>query len=148
MLHPPADTERFAEPADIARGPTRRAVWWLCPPAARLGMRPDRRLGELAPRLRQPRALYLALRPQAVSVAAYFGRAVREISGRPEPLVLTSAVRDRAYQALLAAGNPEATHAYSLHTTGYAFDVLRRYRVARARAAPCSSCSTASRRST
>lgn len=127
VLHPPADTETFATPADIARA-RRDGRLVALPGPARLGMRPDRRVGELAPRLRRPRALYFALRPQAVSVATSFGRAVRDISGHPEPLVLTSAVRDRSYQALLAAGNPEATHAYSLHTTGYAFDVLRRYR--------------------
>jgi hypothetical protein len=40
---------------------------------------------------------------------------------------MTSAVRDERYQALLADSNPEATSEYSLHTTGYAFDVLRRY---------------------
>ena len=40
---------------------------------------------------------------------------------------MTSTVRDEEYQALLARGNPEATINYSLHTTGFAFDVLRRY---------------------
>jgi hypothetical protein len=37
-------------------------------------------------------------------------------------------VRDTPYQRALARGNPEATHAYSLHTTGFAFDVRRNYR--------------------
>ena len=32
------------------------------------------------------------------------------------------------YQDLLVVSNAEATSEYSLHTTGYAFDVLRRYR--------------------
>jgi hypothetical protein len=41
---------------------------------------------------------------------------------------MTSAVRDQRYQDLLSARNVEATSRYSLHTTGYAFDVLRRYR--------------------
>ena len=40
---------------------------------------------------------------------------------------MTSAVRDDAYQELLRGSNPEATHGYSLHTTGYAFDVARDY---------------------
>ena len=40
---------------------------------------------------------------------------------------MTSAVRDLEYQALLAARNPEATQEYSLHTTGWSFDVLREY---------------------
>jgi hypothetical protein len=40
---------------------------------------------------------------------------------------VTSTVRDELYQQRLRAGNPEATHGYSLHTTGYAFDIRRRY---------------------
>ena len=41
-------------------------------------------------------------------------------------------MRDQRYQDLLLQTNPEATSAYSLHTTGYAFDVLRSYRNRRA----------------
>jgi hypothetical protein len=36
-------------------------------------------------------------------------------------------VRDERYQRLLVRRNREATRNYSLHTTGWAFDVLRRY---------------------
>ena len=36
-------------------------------------------------------------------------------------------MRDRSYQSLLRRGNPEATENYSLHTTGWSFDILRRY---------------------
>ena len=49
------------------------------------------------------------------------------ISGSSTPLIVTSAVRDETYQRFLSQANPEATAAYSLHTTGYAFDLLRRY---------------------
>jgi hypothetical protein len=55
------------------------------------------------------------------------GRRVKELSGAAKPLEITSTVRDDAYQQLLRKDNPEATHGYSLHTTGYAFDVERRY---------------------
>jgi hypothetical protein len=37
-------------------------------------------------------------------------------------------VRDKDYQRVLAATDREATTAYSLHTTGYAFDIARMYR--------------------
>ena len=37
-------------------------------------------------------------------------------------------MRDDAYQKRLVARNREATRNYSLHTTGWAFDVLRDYR--------------------
>jgi hypothetical protein len=40
---------------------------------------------------------------------------------------VTSAVRDERYQHLVAAANIEATHGYSLHTTGYTFDIRRAY---------------------
>ena len=36
-------------------------------------------------------------------------------------------MRDVAYQQLLVRRNREATHNYSLHTTGWAFDVARDY---------------------
>jgi hypothetical protein len=52
---------------------------------------------------------------------------VRELSGQ-SPLVVTSTVRDGSYQRALADRNREATRRYSLHTTGWAFDVLREYR--------------------
>jgi hypothetical protein len=40
---------------------------------------------------------------------------------------VTSTVRDERYQRVLAASDIEATHAYSLHATGYAFDISRTY---------------------
>jgi hypothetical protein len=55
-------------------------------------------------------------------------RLSREASGVQAPLTVTSTVRDAAYQDLLVGNNPEATPNYSLHTTGWAFDVSRRYR--------------------
>jgi hypothetical protein len=36
-------------------------------------------------------------------------------------------VRDSAYQQLLADRNPQATDDYSLHTTGWSFDIARDY---------------------
>ena len=51
-------------------------------------------------------------------------RGLNEDSGS---LIVTSAVRDRSYQKQLGRKNAEATDAYSLHTTGWSFDVLREY---------------------
>ena len=53
---------------------------------------------------------------------------MRDITRSRAALTVTSTVRDRRYQALLVARNIQATAAYSLHTTGFAFDVLRSYR--------------------
>jgi hypothetical protein len=53
---------------------------------------------------------------------------VKSISGSDGRLVVTSSVRDARYQRLLLSRNREATPNYSLHTTGWAFDILRSYR--------------------
>ena len=45
------------------------------------------------------------------------GAATQAIAGTA-PLVVTSTVRDKDYQHVLAATDMEATRAFSLHTTG------------------------------
>jgi hypothetical protein len=126
VLHPPSDTERYADATDL------RAAWEAgtlhpLPDDRSLGFAIDRELAELAPRLDRPKTLYRGLRPEALAVLLYIGKRVQEISGSTRPLLVTSAVRDDEYQELLRDGNPEAAHGYSLHTTGYAFDIRRRY---------------------
>ena len=126
VLHPPSDTERYADATDL------RTAWedgtlHPVPDEPALGFRIDRELGELAPQLDRPKTLYSGLRPEALAVLLYIGKRVREISDSTRPLLVTSAVRDDEYQDALRRGNPEAAHGYSLHTTGYAFDVRRRY---------------------
>ena len=56
----------------------------------------------------------------------YIGQRVHELSGS-RPLILTSAVRDLRYQRVLLRHNSMAARRYSLHTTGYAFDIARSY---------------------
>ncbi|HEX2084998.1 MAG TPA: transglycosylase SLT domain-containing protein [Solirubrobacteraceae bacterium] len=127
VLHRPDDTEVFAEPQAIETARDEGELVGL--PADRLraaGIRVDRRMGELAERQSVDASLYRALRPEALALLVYLGDAVKAIS-RSEPLVLTSTVRDLGYQQLLTRRNSEATHGYSLHTTGWAFDVERRY---------------------
>jgi hypothetical protein len=125
VLHPQLSTEVFADPAAVSAA---RQAGKLAPLPARLGFRIDRRMGELAPRLGQRPELYRALRPAALAVAGWMAPTVARISRVATPLIMTSAVRDQRYQDLLTVRNVEATSGYSLHTTGYAFDVLRRYR--------------------
>jgi hypothetical protein len=64
---------------------------------------------------------------EGAQVAVYMVALVRRASGSTAPLTVTSTVRDRDYQRLLVGRNQEATRGYSLHTTGWSFDVLRRY---------------------
>jgi len=127
VLHPPGSTPRFTTPARL------RDAWeddQLAPfpddPRV-TGLRRDRRMGELARRIGQQPSLYEGLRPEALATALYIGAQVRAFS-RQAPLTVTSTVRDDLYQRRLIRRNGEATRGYSLHTTGWAFDIARRYR--------------------
>jgi hypothetical protein len=128
VLHPPERTAVYGDPFAVGRA--RAAGELIALDGRRLagfGVRIDHRVGELARRLRQSPRLYRALRPQALRILEVIGAGVRDISGAT-PLTVTSTVRDTRYQRLLAARNTEATARYSLHTTGWAFDVSRDYR--------------------
>jgi hypothetical protein len=131
LLHPVEDTVRFADPRALRRAYTDGSVVALdVAGLAGVGVRVDGDMGELAGRVKAPQALYRGLRPEALALLVYLSRGVERISGRT-PLVLTSTVRDQRYQRALLRRNVEATAGYSLHTTGWAFDVLRRYRSGR-----------------
>ena len=92
------------------------------------GLRIDEDMGELTEDLDRETELYRGLRPQALATLLYMGTAARQIAGA-DPLVVTSTARDLDYQeAIIEDGNPEATRDYSLHTTGFSFDIERRYR--------------------
>jgi hypothetical protein len=130
VLHPLASTRVYASPADVARARASGELRALPGNAADLHLLIDPRMGELAPKLHQSPSLYRALRPESLAVLVYIAAGAHEISGQ-SPLIVTSTVRDKQYQGLLAKGNPEATHAYSLHTTGYSFDIQRTYRTHR-----------------
>jgi soluble lytic murein transglycosylase-like protein len=129
VLHAQSSTEQFATPDDLRAAyadgrltPLPRAL------LAQHGIRVDAQMGELAGRLKRSRDTYRGLRPEALALLVVLGAGTKEISGSA-PLVLTSTVRDERYQRLLLAdGNGEATRKYSLHTTGWAFDILRSYR--------------------
>ena len=127
VLHPAADTPAFATADELEQAWDAGDIVPFGADEAVTGLRSDRRMGELARRIGQPVELYRGLRPEALALALYIGAQVRELSGQ-EPLIVTSTVRDGSYQGALAARNREATRRYSLHTTGWAFDVLREYR--------------------
>lgn len=128
VLHPAARTPVLQTPPDVAAAERSGALTTL---SARdladhaLAIAPS--MGELGPRLRQGKRVDRALRPRALRTLELIGTAVHQISGAG-PLTVTSTVRDHRYQSMLEGTNPEATHAYSLHTTGWAFDLSRAYR--------------------
>ena len=126
VFHPENETEVFDSPDEIESAIDDGELLPL-PNQPSLGWEPDRDIGELASELDQEPALYRALRPEALATLTYLAELVRNESGAAAPLQVTSAVRDREYQELLVGVNPEATAEYSLHTTGWSFDVRRDY---------------------
>jgi hypothetical protein len=127
VLHPRGRTEAFRDPAALRAAWDDGRVVGLPGAPGRLGFRVDATMGSLAGRIGQSRSLYRGLRPEARALLAYLAAGVRAISGTRAALVVTSTVRDQRYQRLLVAHEREATRRYSLHTTGWAFDVLRAY---------------------
>lgn len=127
VLHPQDETEAFTTPDDLRDAYDDGRIVAL--PRAELlerGVAIDRGMGELAGRLKRSRRTYRGLRAPALSLLAYIGAGVKTISGS-EPLIVTSTVRDKAYQRQLLRRNREATPNYSLHTTGWSFDIMRTY---------------------
>jgi hypothetical protein len=130
VLHPPDRTQVFADPLAVQRA---RAAGELQPLTRErlrgFGLRIAPSMGELAGRVQERRELYRALRPQALRTLEVIGAGVRAIA-HTRPLVVTSTVRDERYERVLADHGLGDGNAYSLHTTGWAFDIARRYRSA------------------
>ena len=128
VLHPSDRTAPYRDPAAIRRA---RATGELVAldrrKLAEADVRIDPTMGELAGRVHQSPRLYRALRPQALRMLQVLGAGTRAI-GRTGALTVTSTVRDARYQHVLASRNIEATSNFSLHTTGWAFDISRNYR--------------------
>lgn len=127
VLHPLGQTRVYQRPSDIAAASSSGELRPLPGNAADLFLRVDPGMGSLARRLGVRRSLYRALRPESLATLVYIAAGTHEISGEA-PLTVTSTVRDKAYQRLLVKRNIQAARDYSLHTTGYSFDILRRYR--------------------
>ena len=131
-LRPPHSTPQFDRPRDV-QAAWRRGRLAKLPRGS--GLVYKRGMGQLAKKLGRRPQLYRGLRPDAVATLQYIGRRVRELSGVKGGLRVTSTVRDYRYQRRLLQVNSMATPGYSLHTTGYAFDIAREYRSPRQAAA-------------
>ena len=127
VFHPPDVRPRFATPdaleEAVARGVLRTLPW--DPARERFSIDPS--LERITARLDGDPASYRTLRPRALGVLRYVAGQVYELSGEERPLTVTRAAYDEASGlALTPPDLDEATHV-SLHATGYAFDVRRRY---------------------
>jgi hypothetical protein len=127
VMHPHASTSRFHRPREIARAWKRHELERIPQDARRTHIAISGTCGQIAPKLRRSKRLYLGLRPPARDVLLYIGSRVHELSHSRRPLTLTSALRDDVYQRRLLRVNANAAHSYSIHTTGYAFDIARSY---------------------
>jgi hypothetical protein len=126
VFHPVEETEVFDDHEEVSDAREDGELVSL-PDDSSLGFEVHRKLGEYADEVGAPPELYRALRPEALATLIYLAERVRALNDRQGALIVTSAVRDLEYQEMLAASNPEATDEYSLHTTGWSFDILRRY---------------------
>jgi hypothetical protein len=126
VMHPRPITPQFKTPNAIAAAWKRHALRAIPRDAAHTHIAVSRFLGQEAHALGRSRRLYTGLRPGALTVLLYIGERVHELSGGRK-LLVTSAVRDQRYQRVLTRVNVNATRAYSMHTTGYAFDIARNY---------------------
>ena len=126
VFHPRDQTEVFEDAGDLEDA-IRHGDLVPLPYRPALGWIPSHQMGELAPQLDQDPNLYRTLRPEALATLGYLAGIVKEISGADKPLHVNSAARSQEYQDLLIATNPEATQEYSLHTTGWTFDIARKY---------------------
>ena len=127
VLHPPDRTESFAGPDALGAAYGSGSVLPLPSDAAALGLAYDGGLGSSAGSVGEPAALYRGLRPAAVDLLIELAARVKALSGGAVPLIVAGAVQDRRYQSQSGVADPEAYDAYSLDTTGYAFEIRRRY---------------------
>jgi hypothetical protein len=127
VMHPRDQTQSFADPVALARAETAGTLVPLDAAALKAhGILIDKHMGELAPMLHQAPTLYRFIRPEALATIEWIGSTVRRIAGGGD-LTITSTVRDDRYQKQLTERNAEATHNFSMHTTGWAFDFMRSF---------------------
>ena len=127
MLHPLYRTHRFSNPNALAAAWKHHVLRAIPRNASSTHVAMGPFMGEEARALGRSKRLYRGLRAPTLQVLLYIGRRVHEISGSKHPLIVTSAVRDNRYQSVLMRVNANAARSYSLHTTGYAFDIARSY---------------------
>jgi hypothetical protein len=126
VLHPADATPQFSGPGQLRTAWADGDIVALPDQPGRTGLAREPSMGQFAQQAGSQPALYHGLRPAALAMAYYIGAQVRSMSG-VSPLTVTSTVRDQDYQRVLSSHDIEATHKYSLHTTGWAFDIGRVY---------------------
>ena len=127
VLHPPHATRRFAGPDELEQAVRRGSLQPLPDDPAELHFRVDPRLGQTVRQLGGDPAAYRALRPRALRLLRYLAARVYELSKEERPLTVTRAAYDEGAGAVLTPPDLAGGAHTSLHATGFAFDVRRRY---------------------
>jgi hypothetical protein len=127
VMHPRSSTPRFHSPRDLVRAWKTHELRAIPRNASVTHIAIGPFFAQMAHRLGRSQRLYRGLRPEARDVLLFIGSRVQQLSHARRPLILTSAVRDDVYQRVLMRVNPNAARTYSIHTTGYAFDIARTY---------------------
>jgi hypothetical protein len=128
VLQPPTTTRHFANSAELEAA-FRRGVLSLIPNDPRqLYYRVDPRLRRLVSGVGADSTAYRSLRPRALHLLAYLAQEVYKLSKELRPLTVTRGAYDEASGATLTPRDvkPKERH-WSVHATGFAFDVRRRY---------------------
>jgi hypothetical protein len=113
VLHPQSETEVFDGAAELESAEEAGEIHPLPSDAARYGL--------------EAQGGPAGLRPAALALAAWTGERVRAITRGKSPLTLTRMTEDRGHEEALPRRERHAKGGYSLHTAGFAFDVLREY---------------------
>jgi hypothetical protein len=127
VMHPRSATPRFHSPRDLVRAWKTHELRAIPRNASVTHIAIGPYFAQMAHRLGRSQRLYRGLRPEARNVLLYIGSRVQQLSHARRPLIVTSAVRDEVYQRVLMRVNANAARTYSIHTTGYAFDIARSY---------------------
>ncbi len=120
VLQPPSSKTSFADPSALATAYATGEIVPLPSNASALGLAYDPEMGAHARTVAAPRRLYRGLRPDALALLVELAARARALSGVHAPLIVLSSVTDERYQQQLGVSYPQGT-------TGYAFQIARRY---------------------
>jgi uncharacterized membrane protein YbhN (UPF0104 family) len=126
VLHPPSSTDRLTSPGEVERAWRGRSLHPLPDDPARVHFEVEETMGALAVDLRRHPPLYRGLRAEALALLVYLADRAHALSGAEQPLLVTATVRDESYERLMRAAGATIPR-YSLLTTGYAFELRRKY---------------------
>jgi hypothetical protein len=126
FLWPPGSTQVFADSSALRRARSRGVLRVVPNQPKQRHFAVDPAIAAQARQFGGDPAVSAALRPEALALLYYLADRVHAIAHAKAALMVGATVRDAAYQQALAQ-RQLAKPGYSVYTTGYSFDVERRY---------------------